>query len=56
VARVRYVPDDPAGTVENSKFGERSGKVMVAAAAGIMCIVVSCYLWIARFVRHRRRR
>jgi hypothetical protein len=40
------VPDDPAGTAESSKFGEQSGKVTVA----------TCYLWIARFVRHRRQR
>jgi hypothetical protein len=40
------VPGAPAGAAESSKSGEQSGKVTV----------VTCYLWIARFVRHRRQR
>jgi hypothetical protein len=54
--RVRYVLDDPAGTVESSKFGERSVKVILAVSAGALSILVSCYLWIARFIRSSRRR
>ena len=54
--RVRYVPDDPAGTVGTAESIGRTIMVAFLASAGVACILISCYLWIARFVRWRRRR